>query len=110
MPGVASPVVSTVSAKPVESLRERRQRLGVSQQTLAAAAACSISALRLYESGYSPARSTTRERVERALDELEGDSGQLIGQHSRATGPVRANRPAPTGCDRLQHERGVDLR
>jgi predicted transcriptional regulator len=52
-------------------LRDRRRRLGISQQSLAAAAACSISLVRLLERGYRPLHSPSRDRIERVLDELE---------------------------------------
>jgi transcriptional regulator with XRE-family HTH domain len=52
-------------------LRARRRRAGLTQRALAVAAECSLSALRLYENGYSPSHSPTRERVECVLEELE---------------------------------------
>jgi predicted transcriptional regulator len=56
---------------PEDDLRARRRRAGLSQQALAAAAECSLSFIRLVESGYRPETSPTCERVEAVLDELE---------------------------------------
>ena len=52
-------------------LRTRRLVAGMTQQDLAIAADCSIGSVRLLETGYSPADSPTRERIERVLRELE---------------------------------------
>ena len=62
-----------MSTEPVNSLRERRQRAGISRQQLAALAQCSVSVLQLMETGYSPRRSAVRDRVVRVLDGLLGD-------------------------------------
>jgi transcriptional regulator with XRE-family HTH domain len=62
--------VATVSASP-DDLRTRRRRLGLTQQALAAAAECSLSAVRLYEAGFTPTRSPTRDRIAHVLDALE---------------------------------------
>ncbi|MGN6166742.1 MAG: helix-turn-helix domain-containing protein [Solirubrobacteraceae bacterium] len=53
------------------SLRERRERAGISREKLAQLSACSGSMVQLLESGYQPKRSGVRERVERILDALE---------------------------------------
>jgi transcriptional regulator with XRE-family HTH domain len=72
-------MAATASAKADEAIRERRRRLRLTQQQLAIAAACSLSAVRLYESGYSPAAgSPTRDRVEAVLTELERRSSARL--------------------------------
>jgi predicted transcriptional regulator len=56
----------------VNQLRERRQRVELTQQALADLASCSRSMVRLLEGGYEPPRrSAVRRRIERVLDELE---------------------------------------
>jgi transcriptional regulator with XRE-family HTH domain len=82
--------MTAVSAKPEtsKSLRARRRELGISQQALAAAAACSLSSVRLFESGFDPEHSPTRERVESVLAELERRNGQRAGSAAAASGPV----------------------
>ena len=52
------------------TLRERRARAGITRQTLAELANCSVSVLQLMETGYQPKRSEVRDRVERILDAL----------------------------------------
>lgn len=73
-PGVASPVVGGASANiATDDIRTRRHRVGLSQQQLAVAAECSLSAVRLFERGYTPQPSPTRDRVVRVLDKLEAN-------------------------------------
>ena len=55
------------------ALRERREQLGLTRQQIAAAAGCSLSMVALLESGFTPARSAVRERIEKALGDAEGD-------------------------------------
>jgi transcriptional regulator with XRE-family HTH domain len=52
------------------SLRDRRKHIGLSQQTLADLAGCSISMVRLLERGYEPPLSATRARIVEILDAL----------------------------------------
>jgi transcriptional regulator with XRE-family HTH domain len=52
-------------------IRERREALGLSRQTLAGAAECSIAMLVLLERGYTPLESPVRERIEDTLTVLE---------------------------------------
>jgi hypothetical protein len=101
--------MQSVSAKPstATDLGARRRGLGISQQTLAVAARCSLSSVRLFEAGFDPEHSPTRERVERALDELEDGSGQPNGQHNGGTRSVPGRSPASAACDSLPHERQV---
>ena len=60
----------SAQAAPRTDVRARRLAAGVSQQDLAQRAGCSLSAVRLFESGYAPEHSATLARVERVLDEL----------------------------------------
>lgn len=56
------------SAMPVaELLRGRRKELGLSQQTLASQAECSIAMVRLLESGYLPQGGEVVTRIMRVL-------------------------------------------
>ena len=60
-----------VGVSTATDLRERRERLGLSQRRLASFAGCSISTLRLVEHGWRPAQSDVVERIERVLTEYE---------------------------------------
>jgi predicted transcriptional regulator len=59
-------------AAPVD-LRIRREQLALTRQELAAVAGCSLSSLAMLETGYRPARSAVRDRVERVLAQLEAE-------------------------------------
>lgn len=54
-------------------LRDRRKRAGLSQQALAEIAGCSVSIVRLLESGYDPPRSAVRDRLDALLPEPSSD-------------------------------------
>ena len=56
------------------TLRDRRKHAGLTQQTLAELAGCSISMVRLMERGYDPPRSATRTRVVAILEALPGQT------------------------------------
>lgn len=73
-------------------LRERRLLLGLTRQQLAAAAECSLSSIALFEGGYSPLYSQTRDRVEQALDELEARCPASDGTEN----VLHSDRRAPT--------------
>ena len=72
-------------------------------------AKCSISALRLYENGYAPAASPTRERIARVLAELEASNGQRAGSDDDGTSGSGGHALGAGGdltvCDSTQHER-----
>jgi predicted transcriptional regulator len=78
-----------------EDLSARRRRLGLSQQQLATAAECSLSTVRLFESGYAPRRSPTRKRVERVLEALAPTDtrGALAADSLTCADPVSASQP-----------------
>jgi transcriptional regulator with XRE-family HTH domain len=101
----------SASATVTEDIRTRRRQLGISQQTLAAAAECSISALRLFESGYAPSASPTRVRVEHVLDELEAADGQHSASGASDGAPAADAAPVrdgdQTASEPLQRERSV---
>lgn len=74
-------------------LRAVRKAAGVSQQKLAEMAGCSMSMVKLLESGYQPASSDVVERIRRALDAL--------------TRPVNDERPAATRAPRTTSDAGA---
>ena len=51
-------------------IRERRRAVGLSQEQLARAVGCSTASVRLFERGYMPPSSPTRERVVAVLNAL----------------------------------------
>ncbi len=53
------------------TIRERRIRLGLTQQELAELAGCSIAMVRLLDKDYAPENSPTRDRVEAELVKQE---------------------------------------
>ena len=58
----------------VPTLKERRLRLGLSQQALAELAQCSIQVLRAYENGITPHKSDVLPRIELALTAQEAEA------------------------------------
>lgn len=97
----------------VNTLRDRRRQVGLTQQDLADRAGVSRSMVRLLESGYQPRRaSPVRERIQSVLASLEGSGADTSGQQSApsrriAVGMDRAG-AGSAGSDRLLHERPVD--
>jgi ribosome-binding protein aMBF1 (putative translation factor) len=77
------------------SLRERRTLAGLSQQTLAEKAACSLSMVRLLEQGLEPMRSDVLPRIEAILAQHNENDG------AEATAPSSETSPAGQG----QHEK-----
>lgn len=63
--------MSSSTTEKLLSLRERRERAGLSRQRFAALGQCSLSYVQQLETGLSPAKSPTLERLERILEALE---------------------------------------
>jgi len=61
------------------TIRERRAALGISQQRLAELASCSLSMVRVLESGYEPESSRVRERIASVLTKHATPAGN--GRH-----------------------------
>jgi transcriptional regulator with XRE-family HTH domain len=76
-------------------LRRMRKARGLSQQRLAAIAGCSLSYVRLLESGYAPASGEVLDRVLGALQDGEG----------RAPGPASRNH-VPSTADGRETAKG----
>ena len=79
----------------VNQLRQRRQRLGLTQQSLADLAGASRSMVRMLEAGYEPRRgSAVAGRLAAALSELEGSDGGHDGQRRRSVVPRQPRIPS----------------
>lgn len=63
------------------TLRDQRRRVGLSQQTLADLAGCSISIVRLLERGYEPSHSATRTRIGQILEALAPSTNEAPGSN-----------------------------
>lgn len=61
----------TIDADQAGDVRDKRLRLGLSQQEVAELAGCSIAMVRLLEQGWRPKESPTLERVVEVLEEAE---------------------------------------
>jgi len=60
-------MASTLTVRQAFTIRERRAALGISQQRLAELANCSLSMVRVLESGYEPESSRVLERIASVL-------------------------------------------
>lgn len=69
-----------------EQLRDMRQAAGYTLERLAHEASCSFNTVRLFESGYAPRTSPTRERIIRVLTNVEpAGQGELNGTTTNAS-------------------------
>lgn len=68
------------------TIRERRTALGISQQRLAERSKCSLSMIRVLESGYEPKHSEVRRRVIAVLNDSEATGAQSDGFAKTAGG------------------------
>jgi transcriptional regulator with XRE-family HTH domain len=75
-------MASTLAREPV-TLRARRAALGISQQRLAELAGCSLSMVRVLESGYEPETSRVLDRIDRVLND-ETQPGEAASRTSSA--------------------------
>lgn len=67
----------------LNALADRRRLVGLTQGELAELAGCSRAMVLLLEGGYEPQRSVVRDRIERALQGLEG-----VNDRPAVWGPV----------------------
>lgn len=79
-------VASTLTAGAEVTVRDRRRVRGISQQRLAELASCSLSMVRILESGYEPGASPVLDRINAVLND-ETQAGQPA---SRTTSAVVA--------------------
>jgi transcriptional regulator with XRE-family HTH domain len=84
LPIAFSAMSANARAQTGGDVRTRRRASGISQQRLAELAHCSLSMVRLLESGYQPESGTVVERIAAALDDeagrcCEGSSRNVAG-------------------------------
>lgn len=75
-------MASTLTQGPEVTIRDRRRARGISQQRLAELASCSLSMVRVLESGYEPGTSRVLDRIDRALNDVEPAGNGLDGKAS----------------------------
>jgi predicted transcriptional regulator len=71
----------------MNDLRERREALGISRESLAHNADCSMSMLGMLEQGYRPDRSKVLKRVEAALHNHEPADDRLVKEGGNGARP-----------------------
>jgi predicted transcriptional regulator len=74
---VSAITTNTVMRARTDTVRERRDRLGLTRAELAVRADCSMSYLQVVEAGALPRLSNVMPRIEKALTELEAAQGQI---------------------------------
>lgn len=82
------------------SLREHRVAAGLSQQTLAEMVRCSISMIRLLESGYRPEHSEVFTRIAAVL---YGDLADAVSSRKEDDRASTRSRPATSTADHRGH-------
>ncbi len=88
--------VSAVADITPEQLRDMRQAAGYTLERLAHEASCSFNTVRLFESGYAPRKSPTRDRI---IAVLSRNCGALAGQGERAGTATNASHSAVPNLD-----------